>query len=139
VILDSMNQRILALLKIDARRSASAIGREVGLSRTSVQDRIKKLESSGTIRGYQVITADLSHEVVCALIFVKIASRPCDQALHWLVKLKGVKEVHSLSGHWDAVVRVSVASTEELTLLNDEIGRNDFVNECISQVILKSL
>ena len=53
--LDSLNQHILALLQKNARQSAADIGRTVGLSRTAVQDRIKKLEQKGVIQGYRVV------------------------------------------------------------------------------------
>ncbi|MEO1324996.1 MAG: AsnC family transcriptional regulator, partial [Pseudomonadota bacterium] len=49
VVLDRTDQRILALLERDARKSYSSIGRDVGLSRTAVQERVSRLESNGTI------------------------------------------------------------------------------------------
>jgi len=88
--LDSLNQHILALLKEDARQSATEIGRTVGLSRTAVQDRIRKLEQKGVIRGYRVIVGEAAQETFGAVIFVKISRRPCEVVLNWLSRLNGV-------------------------------------------------
>lgn len=137
--LDSFNQHILALLQKNARQSATDIGRTIGLSRTAVQDRIKKLEQKGVIQGYRVVLDNSIHESVKAIIFVKIAQRPCDAALSALSKLDGVQEVSSLSGDWDAILRVSVESTEILSKLNDEIASEEFVETSVSQIILKIL
>lgn len=53
--LDDIDNRIIDLLLKDGRASYSAIGAAVGLSRTAVKNRIRVLEASGIIRGYQVI------------------------------------------------------------------------------------
>lgn len=49
--LDKTNKRILALLEKNARMSAAAIGREIGLSRPAVQDRIAAMEQGGSDPG----------------------------------------------------------------------------------------
>ncbi|MFK7855626.1 MAG: Lrp/AsnC family transcriptional regulator [Granulosicoccus sp.] len=136
---DAKNRKILSLLEKDARLSATEIGRRVGLSRTAVQDRIGKLERSGTILGYHAVLANPEIKTVEALIFMTVAARPCDTALKWLSALNGIEQVYSLSGELDAVARVRVGTTEELSVLNDTIKSNDLIEISTSQVILKSL
>lgn len=134
--LDRTDKRILALLNHDARISFAAIGREIGLSRTAVQDRVSKLENEGIINGYR---ADFSLEeagLVEAIIFIKIAVRPCEQVLCWLSSLEGVYEVLSLSGEIDAIAKCCVASLSELSQLNDMIGNSEFIESSISNLIL---
>lgn len=136
---DRTDKRILALLEKNARMTAAAIGREIGLSRTAVQDRISRMEADGTIQGYRVVAADNSAGLVRALIFVTIAERPCDKALRWLVSLEGVISVHSLAGELDAVATVIVPSVAELSSLNDRIGKSALIARAHSQVILRTL
>ncbi|NBZ87001.1 Lrp/AsnC family transcriptional regulator [Stagnihabitans tardus] len=50
--LDSFDLAILAVLEGEGRLSAAEIGARVGLSKSPVQARIKRLEASGVIRGY---------------------------------------------------------------------------------------
>jgi len=137
--LDAKNRKILSLLKKDARLSATEIGRRIGLSRTAVQDRIGKLESSGTILGYHTVLANPEIKMVEALIFMTVAARPCDTALKWLLTLNGIEQVYSMSGDLDAVARVRVGTAEELSILNDKIKSNELIEMSTSHVILKSL
>ena len=51
-MLDPIDLKILALLEKDARLSNQAIGEAVGLTSSSVFERVKKLEKKGVIRGY---------------------------------------------------------------------------------------
>lgn len=137
--LDRTDRRIIALLERNARMTAAAIGREIGLSRTAVQDRITRMESDGIIQGYRVVASDETAGLVRALIFVKIAQRPCDKALRWLIALEGVTSVQSLAGELDAVVTAAVPSASELSDLNDRIGRSELFSSAQSQVILRTL
>ena len=52
-VLDQVDRRILAELQTDARISWRELGERVHLSATSTADRVRALERSGVIRGYQ--------------------------------------------------------------------------------------
>ena len=52
VKLDIKDKKILSIIDMNARASNTKIGNDVGLSRKSVEYRIKKLEKNGVIRGY---------------------------------------------------------------------------------------
>ena len=54
--MDILDYKILSLLKTNAREKASAISREIHLSVSSVIERIHKLETSGIIQSYTIIT-----------------------------------------------------------------------------------
>ncbi|KKK96439.1 hypothetical protein LCGC14_2662770, partial [marine sediment metagenome] len=72
--------------------SFAALGREIGLSRTAVQDRVAKLEIEGIITGYFTDYSLGQSGLISAVLFIKISTRPCDRALDWLASLKGVQE-----------------------------------------------
>ncbi len=52
--MDKIDYKILSCLKRNARLTASAISDEISLSVSAVIERIKKLESSGIIKGYTI-------------------------------------------------------------------------------------
>ncbi|MEC8040378.1 MAG: Lrp/AsnC family transcriptional regulator, partial [Pseudomonadota bacterium] len=104
--LDHTNLRILSLLEKDARLPTAEIARQVHLSRPAVQERIARMEGAGVITGYRVQIGPAGG--VRAMVFVRIAERPCDPALQFLAAQTGVVEVVSLSGELDAVVRVNL-------------------------------
>ncbi|MDO5630682.1 MAG: Lrp/AsnC family transcriptional regulator [Paracoccus sp. (in: a-proteobacteria)] len=134
--IDRTNRRILALLRKDARISAAAIGREIGLSRPAVQARVAALEQAGVITGYHAAITDQPAQVH-ALLFVQIAVRPCDRALNWLMTLQGVESVVSLAGDIDAVMSVRLPGTAELSALNDLLAASGLIAGHKSQVVLR--
>lgn len=134
--LDKTNKRILTLLEKNARMSATAIGKEIGLSRPAVQDRIAAMERGGTIRGYHAAT-DETTSLVRAVLFVRIAERPCDKALRWLASLAGVTSVVSLAGEFDAIVSVSLPEAGDLSAMNDRVAASPLIASSISQVVLR--
>ena len=50
--LDDLDRRLLAELGADARLTQVALAARVGLSRSAVQERLKRLERDGVILGY---------------------------------------------------------------------------------------
>lgn len=133
--LDKTNKRILALLEKNARMSATAIGKKIGLSRPAVQDRIAAMEHGGVIRGYHAATDDAAG-LIRAVLFIRIAERPCDKALSWLASLDGVTSVMSLAGEFDAIVSTTLASVADLSAMNDRIAASPLIADSRSQVVL---
>src|SRR5687768_11374705 len=60
--MDAVDERLVALLKEDARLSMADLGRRVGLSRTATLARVRRLEETGAIRGYHADTDSTSPE-----------------------------------------------------------------------------
>src|SRR2546421_16252 len=52
---DTIDRRLLDLLRTNARLSFAELARQVGLSPPAVHDRVAKLESSGVIQGYRTV------------------------------------------------------------------------------------
>ena len=59
--MDSIDLRLIDLLRENARSSYAELARKVGLSAPAVHERVGKLEAAGTIRGYR---ADVDHEAL---------------------------------------------------------------------------
>lgn len=137
--MDQTDKRILAILEGNGRTSAAEIGRQIGLSRTAVQDRVTRLEAAGVIAGYRAIVMEEADTLIRAVLFVTIAVRPCAPALDWLSSLNGVQEVLSLSGDVDALVRCAVSDVAALTALNDRIGQSDMIVSSRSHIVLAAL
>ncbi|MGI9464738.1 MAG: Lrp/AsnC family transcriptional regulator, partial [Aestuariivirgaceae bacterium] len=53
-MLTRKDEELIALLKLNARESVASLARKLGLSRTTVQDRLKRLEEQRVIEGYSV-------------------------------------------------------------------------------------
>ena len=71
ISITSEDEELIALLRLNAREPIASLARKLGLSRTTVQDRLRRLEQSGTIAGYAV---KLGSEVVRAIASVSSGS-----------------------------------------------------------------
>jgi len=52
------DERLVALLRANAREPTASLARKLGLARSTVQERIARLERQGTIKGYTVRLSD---------------------------------------------------------------------------------
>jgi DNA-binding Lrp family transcriptional regulator len=123
--LDSIDQRILELLTEDGRRSASEVGRRVGLSPAAARRRIDRLEKAGYILGY---TAILDHrklggqlEAFSELRFA--AGTQVDDIDAAVADLPELVESFTLAGDPDALIRVRVADVDHLKQVIDRVRR----------------
>ena len=71
--ISAADEQLLSLLREDARAATADIARRLGLSRTTVQNRIARLEQSGVIRGYTVrIDDELERSRIRAHIMITL-------------------------------------------------------------------
>ena len=53
-LMDDKDKQLLNLLSENSRTSTTTLARTLGLSRSTVQDRIRRLEDRGIIAGYTI-------------------------------------------------------------------------------------
>ena len=107
-----MKERVLNLLRENARISAADIALRLGTTESDAAQIIKELESDGIIRGYTVILNDAAlnnvHRVK-ALIEVKVTPRRdggIDRVAQRIAKFPEVTELSLLSGSYDLLLTV---------------------------------
>lgn len=123
--LDTIDERILALLTDDGRLSASEVGRLVGLSPAAAKRRIDRLEARGYIRGY---TAILDHGRLSGQLeaFSELRFAPgtqVDEIDAAVADLPELVESFTLAGDPDALIRVRVRDVEHLKSVIDRVRR----------------
>ncbi|HEX5032454.1 MAG TPA: Lrp/AsnC family transcriptional regulator [Candidatus Eisenbacteria bacterium] len=109
--LDATDLRILALLQDNAKMPQAEMAREVGLTAPSVNERIKKLERSGYIRGYVTLLdgRKLGQDVTA---FVEVfIEHPKHEAgfIEAASALDEVLECHHITGEFSLLLKVRVA------------------------------
>jgi DNA-binding Lrp family transcriptional regulator len=137
--LDPTDVELLALLREDARSSTVELARRLGLSRTTVQSRMERLQRQRVITGYTVTVADeLEAGLVRAHVMITLAPK---RSAAIEVALRGIPEVrvlHSVSGPFDLIAIVAAASIGELDALIDRIGQLDGVERTTSAIVLST-
>jgi Lrp/AsnC family transcriptional regulator, leucine-responsive regulatory protein len=119
--MDTKDQFLLQLLQKNARASTVSLARDLGLSRTATQERIAKLEKTGVIGGYTVVSSSMGEGRQIAHFAVKLsAGTKCAQVVPALRKIPQIMHIHSVAGAIDLLLMVeaeSVSGVEAIRLL----------------------
>ncbi|WP_442579164.1 Lrp/AsnC family transcriptional regulator [Mesorhizobium sp. ASY16-5R] len=133
------DRQLLALLSENARASTSELARRLGLSRTTVQARIERLEREGVVVGYGVRLSDeFERNIVKAHVLITAGPKAVARVTAELAAIPEVRTLHSVSGSFDLIAIVAAQSISELDLLIDRIGELDGVERTLSSIILST-
>jgi len=114
--LDETDRQLLTLLQNDDRLSLADLGKNVGLSPSSVNERIRRLVARGVIEGFHahVIPEALGLDLL-AFVFVGW-SDPATEApfLARIAETRAVLECHHVTGTWNYLLKVRLHNTREL-------------------------
>lgn len=138
-MIGKQDQRLLLLLRQNARTSVSDLARTLNLSRSTVQNRIARLETSGVIRGYSLeLGGDYSQKQVEAHVSIKVRQKLTARTNTALEQIYHVAQLFSVSGEYDLIAIVQAQSLEELSAVLDEIGNLEGVERTNSAVVLET-
>lgn len=137
--MDETDQKLLNLLKNNGRESTTALARTLGLSRSTVQDRISRLEDRDIIEGYTIrFNSDYDRRRITAHVLMLLNPKFADQILQNLKKIPLIKAVYAVSGIYDMIVLVTAETTGEIDRTLDEIGRMEGIKKTTSSIVLST-
>lgn len=139
--MDKIDMKILKSLKKNARLTASAISEEINLSVSAVIERIKKLESSGIIKGY---TVDIDHtkmgNSMVALMEVCLQHPDYyDGFVEIVEKNPNIATCYYQTGKYDFVLHIVTDSSEGLERVYKEIKGFEGVSRTETHMVLKTV
>ena len=138
-MLSEKDRALLSLLGDNARMPVAELARKLGLSRTTVQARIERLEADGVIAGYGIKLSDAYLSgLVRAHVLITIAPKALAGVTAALAAIKEVTTLHSVSGTFDLIAILTAPSIADLDRLIDGIGALDGVERTLSSVILST-
>ena len=120
--MDAIDRKILIELQEDARTSYAELGRRVGLTTPAIIERIKKLEDAQIIIGYgvEIDTAKIGLPVM-AFIRMSITGVDYSKIIKVVKESKEVLECHRGTGGDSFIIKVAVASVEQLQTIIDKL------------------
>lgn len=137
--MDTLDQQLLQLLKVNARLPIVKLAKALGCARSTVQLRLKALEDSGTINGYTVSSGHprrAGH--IEALVLIAIDSKIETDVVRAVSRRHEVSKLFSVSGRYDLCALVGTESTQELDTVLDRIREIKGVSDTFSTVILST-
>jgi DNA-binding Lrp family transcriptional regulator len=137
--LDSVDTRLLALLQDNSRASTSALARQLGVSRSTVQDRINRLERRRVIGGYTVrFHPDYGARRIRAHVLIRIDPKQAAAIEEALGAMPAVRTLQTVSGVYDLVTTVETDTTQDMDRLLDRIGALGGVEKTTSSIVLST-
>lgn len=115
-VLDDRDLEILAALQEDARATYADIARRVGLSPSSVHDRVRKLEQSGVIKAYraEVDPRALGLQVTALVSVSPLDPKEPDDFPERIVDFVEIEDCLSVAGAENYILKVRTRTTAEL-------------------------
>jgi DNA-binding Lrp family transcriptional regulator len=139
VALDPVDQQLLALLRENARESTAALARSLGLSRTTVQSRIERLERAKVIVGYSVRLSETQERgAVHAYVMITIKPKHAARVETAVRKMSQVRVLQAVSGAFDMMALAVTDSITDMDELIDAIGGLDGVERTNSSIVLST-
>ncbi len=137
--IDEKDRQLLSLLSQNSRTSTTTLARTLGLSRSTIQDRIKKLESRNIIGGYTIrLNDEFKERQITAQVMMTFHPKYSDAILQALKKMPNVIMVSAVSGIYDMITTVRAETTEKLDNTLDDIGSLAGMEKTTTSIILSN-
>ena len=142
--LDQLDRRILRALRANARLSMVALGEQVGLSKTPVTARVRRLEEAGYIRGYraELDAGKLGLEHV-AFVEVRLSDtrEAALQAFNAAIReIPEVEACHMIAGGFDYLVKVRTSNVRDYRwVLGERISQLPHIASTSTYVSMESV
>jgi Lrp/AsnC family leucine-responsive transcriptional regulator len=140
--LDARDRRILHLVQRDGSLSQAEIAKKVGLSTAAVNERLRKLEASGTIRRWAAIVSPAAVGAGVTAFVEIFMEHPRFEAsfLRRVMSLDEVLECHHVTGEFSLLLKVRVADVESLQdLLLEQLGAHEGVRQTRTVMALSTV
>ena len=136
---DAIDRQLIALLQDNARLSTVALAKAVGLARSSVQERLQRLEAAGVIAQYTVRLGAGGDPLQAWLLLRYAEGFSCDDVMPLLQALPQVQLCHSVAGETDLMVLVRADTPTLLADLRERIAAFKGVDDVTTVPLLRVL
>jgi len=139
-MLDEIDIKILRYLQKDGRETASKIAEKLNLTVPTITERMKKLQESSVIKGFQAIIEpkSVSLDVSAVITVISSSSNNYQQVIDNAVDCPEIIQCFSTTGMGSLLLWVSTKNSQSLEELLRKIQSWPDVTRTETQVILSS-
>ena len=133
------DQALIRLLQINARESVSNLARQLGVSRTAVQQRLNKLTRLNVIEGFTVkLNSNWQKNQITTFIALTVVPKEAKSVILALERMPYIKALWTVSGSFDLLAEATASTTEKIDLLLDDVDAIEGVAGTESSVVLST-
>ncbi len=122
--MDSLDQQLLTLLRIDARTSSATLAKKLSVSRGTIVNRLARLKEAGVIVGYTVrLRPDAPPEDIEAWVCISVEGDRTREIVRTLLGEPAVTSLHDTNGRWDLLAEVHARSIAELSEVLERVRK----------------
>ena len=120
--MDTLDQQLLALLRVDARASVATLAAKLKVARGTVSNRIARLEDQGVITGYTVrLRPDQMPDEIVAWMSITVEGNRTREVVAMLLGEPGITGLFDTNGRWDLLAEVRAVSLNELAAVLERV------------------
>lgn len=135
---DEIDEKILRILQVDARRAFVDIATEIGLSESAVRRRVKNLVDGAIIKRFTIELG--ASDKTSAITLISVASSADTSAVSTrMMELNGVKVVYEITGQYDIAAIIAAPAIVDINRCIDDIRKIDGVSDTDTVIILKTM
>ena len=130
---------LIKLIKSRKKPSLRKMAEALGINPNTARQRIKQLEKSGVIKGYDVLLdyEKLGYSLkVLMLMRVKVNDPALENEVEKLEEIPEIQELHAMTGVWDLVAIARVKNRDELLTLIKKVSSNPAISKIATSIVL---
>lgn len=112
--LSKREQELLQLLREDARKSVTDLAKELGVSRPTLQNMMKKLEEVAISRYTVELKPTFANAPIRAYVLLNREPRKSNEILDVIMQFPTVRYVCTITGEFDVIVELEAGQYEDL-------------------------
>jgi Lrp/AsnC family leucine-responsive transcriptional regulator len=139
-MLSEIDRKILDIVQVDARLSMVDIGERLGVSASTVHERMKRLQAAGVVRQVGLVDPKALGFDVLAFTLVLLDRPERDSRFVNAMRAEAqVQEIHHVTGEWSYWLKLRARDTADLErLLSQVVKAQSGVVRSLTQIVLSS-
>lgn len=135
--LTNKDSQLLALLQRNAREPIASLARQLGVSRTTLQERIKRLEANGIIAGYALrLGRCLNRSTIDCFTLAAVDNKSYADVGRQLKASPSVQTVYVVAGEWDLIIHFVAETLEQLDAELSRLNEMGGIIRAVSHIVI---